>query len=140
MIVTQPKVQKSQSILNVLTKLSKSPNQEIKEKCEFALMTLGIDSDVHLTVTLNSSVADAQNYTKLLRDMDLDGNIRWSDVRQHHKVGDGVFGDVWKAEYHGYTVACKVLKTKLSAKDAEKTIEELRLMKYILLQNLTIEN
>eukprot|EP01128_Nolandella_sp_AFSM9_P006224 TRINITY_DN3151_c0_g1_i1.p1 TRINITY_DN3151_c0_g1~~TRINITY_DN3151_c0_g1_i1.p1 ORF type:complete len:824 (-),score=169.85 TRINITY_DN3151_c0_g1_i1:258-2705(-) len=71
---------------------------------------------------------DSKLEVELLKKLNLDGTIHQKDIILIKKIGEGQYGDVWASKYHGYPVACKVLKRQLTPKDAEKALEELRLM------------
>lgn len=66
------------------------------------------------------AVDDAKLELDLLKKLNLDGTISQKDVLLVKKIGEGQYGDVWQAKYHGFPVACKILKRQLNPKDAEK--------------------
>jgi serine/threonine protein kinase len=65
-------------------------------------------------------------------------SIRWEDLVLIKKVGEGKYGDVYKAKYHDFPVACKIIKKKLTEKDAESTLEELKLMRRLKHPNVVL--
>lgn len=76
----------------------------------------------------NAQDGEAVLELELLKKLNLDGTIAQKDIVLIKKIGEGQYGDVWQAKYHGFPVACKILKRQLTPKDAEKALEELRLM------------
>ena len=84
--------------------------------------------DVHV-----DSIQDALRETELMEDsklevdllqrLNLDGTISQKDVLLIKKIGEEQYGDVWQAKYHGFPMACKILKRQLTPKDAEKVLE-----------------
>lgn len=92
----------------------------------------------------HESNAVAQN---LFKSLQMEDTVNWEDISLIRKIGEGKYGDVYKvsrsidalislvthrrvqALYHGFPVACKIIKKELQERDAESTLEELRLMK-----------
>eukprot|EP01129_Flabellula_baltica_P006020 TRINITY_DN2218_c0_g1_i1.p1 TRINITY_DN2218_c0_g1~~TRINITY_DN2218_c0_g1_i1.p1 ORF type:complete len:795 (+),score=145.22 TRINITY_DN2218_c0_g1_i1:40-2424(+) len=134
------------NIVKILVDLTNSTTLAVRDKSEIALRNLNSEDismeEIKLVETaLNRNgnlITDLERYTQLLRDLDLDGNLKWSDINLIKKVGEGVYGDVWMADYNGHKVACKVIKKELTPKDIEKTLEELRLMKTLKHPNITL--
>lgn len=74
---------------------------------------------------------DNDNYVKvLLEKLNLEDNIKPQDIILKKVVGEGAFGSVYLAEYHGYPVACKVIKAGLNRTNAAKVLDELKLMRF----------
>jgi len=61
---------------------------------------------------------------------DVFDHLTWGEVKIERKIGQGAYGDVFKARYFGYPVAVKVIKDPLSADEVkrEKILEELKIM------------
>jgi len=66
------------------------------------------------------------NISKDLIKLHFEDSIKWEDLVLIKKIGEGKYGDVYKAKYHDFPVACKIIKKKLAEKDAESTLEELK--------------
>lgn len=83
-------------------------------------------------VTLNS---------QLLKQLNFESTMRWDELSPYisKKIGEGKYGDVYKAKYHGFTVAAKIIKKELSDKDAESTLEELKIMQLLKHQNVVLQ-
>lgn len=64
---------------------------------------------------------------------------RPQDIQLNKKIGEGAYGSVYLAEYHGYPVACKVIKAGLNRTNAERLLDELRVMKYAIHRVFTCE-
>lgn len=64
--------------------------------------------------------------------------IKWEDLMLIKKIGEGKYGNVYKAKYHDFPVACKIIKKKLQEKDAESTLEELKLMRRLKHPNVVL--
>jgi len=55
------------------------------------------------------------------------------DIVLKKKVGQGAYGAVYLAEiYHGYPVACKIIRDGLDATNVNKILEEIVLLRSIL--------
>eukprot|EP00179_Madagascaria_erythrocladioides_P003046 CAMPEP_0198327494 /NCGR_PEP_ID=MMETSP1450-20131203/14741_1 /TAXON_ID=753684 ORGANISM="Madagascaria erythrocladiodes, Strain CCMP3234" /NCGR_SAMPLE_ID=MMETSP1450 /ASSEMBLY_ACC=CAM_ASM_001115 /LENGTH=539 /DNA_ID=CAMNT_0044031541 /DNA_START=65 /DNA_END=1681 /DNA_ORIENTATION=- len=67
-------------------------------------------------------------------------SIVWHDIKIEKKIGSGAYGDVYKARYHGYPVAVKVIKEALGDDEAkkEKILEELKLMALLKHPNVVL--
>jgi serine/threonine protein kinase len=105
----------------------------------------------NIKVALNEKRAEVSNTlrtTKLLHDdiylagllekLNLDDNIRSKDIVLKKMVGEGAFGSVYLAEYHGYPVACKVIKVGLNRSNASKVLDELKLMRRLKHPNVVL--
>src|SRR5690606_34055209 len=53
----------------------------------------------------NGSPEDSKLELELLKKLNLDGTISQKDVMLIKKIGEGQYGDVWQAKYHGFPVA-----------------------------------
>jgi len=49
-----------------------------------------------------------------------DDTLRWEDITLITKIGEGKYGDVYKGKYHGFPVACKIIKKKNYKKKTQK--------------------
>ena len=67
--------------------------------------------------------------SKELYKLHFEDSIKWEELVLLKNIGEGKYGDVFKARYHDYPVACKIIKRKLNDKDAESMLEELKLMR-----------
>jgi serine/threonine protein kinase len=77
------------------------------------------------TVTGNGSEDSSVSLTTEVFD-----TVVWNDIKIEKKIGSGAYGDVYKARYHGYPIAVKIIKESLSAEEAkrEKILEEIKIM------------
>jgi serine/threonine protein kinase len=77
------------------------------------------------TVTGNGSEDSAVSLTTEVFD-----TVVWNDIKIEKKIGSGAYGDVYKARYHGYPIAVKIIKESLSAEETkrEKILEEIKIM------------
>jgi len=80
---------------------------------------------------ISSELSEASDVELLVKQLhrQTEGVVDYEDIKLVKKIGHGKYGDVWKAYYHDYPVACKILKAKLTERDAESAIREIRLMK-----------
>eukprot|EP01126_Amoeba_proteus_P039236 TRINITY_DN4126_c0_g1_i1.p1 TRINITY_DN4126_c0_g1~~TRINITY_DN4126_c0_g1_i1.p1 ORF type:complete len:494 (+),score=69.93 TRINITY_DN4126_c0_g1_i1:239-1720(+) len=69
---------------------------------------------------------------------DLDDNMSEKDIILQRKIGEGAYGSVFLAEFNGYPVACKVIKTELTQENAKKILDELRVMKRLKHPNVVL--
>eukprot|EP01130_Rhizamoeba_saxonica_P013786 TRINITY_DN5920_c0_g1_i1.p1 TRINITY_DN5920_c0_g1~~TRINITY_DN5920_c0_g1_i1.p1 ORF type:complete len:526 (-),score=106.59 TRINITY_DN5920_c0_g1_i1:27-1604(-) len=135
------------TLLKVLLQLVSSETATVRDKSAAILGAL-VDTKTDIPPDMNRAVDtalrniglmnDHVDYTQLLDDLDLDETIDWREITLVRKIGEGQYGDVWMAEYHGFPVACKIIKKTLTPRDAEKTIEELRLMKKLKHPNVVL--
>ena len=58
------------------------------------------------------------------------GSIAWSGLELESKIGKGAFSDVYRARYHGFPVAVKLLREKLPEDDKkrERLLQEYRML------------
>lgn len=83
-------------------------------------------------------LAKPETYIKsLMADAD-DDNISEEKIILQKQVGEGAFGTVYLAEFNGYPVACKVIKAGVTTGNAEKVLEELRMMRRLKHPNLVL--
>lgn len=75
---------------------------------------------------------------KDLLKLHFEDSVKWEDLVLIKKIGEGKYGDVYKAKYHDFPVACKIIKKKLQEKDAEQTLEELKLMRRLKHPNVVM--
>eukprot|EP01126_Amoeba_proteus_P039243 TRINITY_DN4126_c0_g1_i9.p1 TRINITY_DN4126_c0_g1~~TRINITY_DN4126_c0_g1_i9.p1 ORF type:complete len:744 (+),score=122.21 TRINITY_DN4126_c0_g1_i9:83-2314(+) len=68
----------------------------------------------------------------------LDDNMLEKDIVLQRKIGEGAYGSVFLAEFNGYPVACKVIKTELTQENAKKILDELRVMKRLKHPNVVL--
>ena len=54
------------------------------------------------------------------------------------QIGEGAYGSVYLAEYHGYPVACKIIKAGLNRANAERLLDELRVMRKLKHPNVVL--
>jgi len=82
---------------------------------------------------------DSDNYVAgLLAKLNVDEQIKAKDIVLKKVVGEGAFGSVYLAEYHGYPVACKVIKAGLNRSNASKVLDELKLMRRLKHPNVVL--
>lgn len=82
---------------------------------------------------------DNDNYVQgLLEKLNLEDNIKPQDIVLKKVVGEGAFGSVYLAEYHGYPVACKIIKAGLNRNNAAKVLDELKLMRRLKHPNVVL--
>ncbi len=64
--------------------------------------------------------------------------IRPTDVTLKRQIGEGAYGRVYLAEYHGYPVACKIIRAGINRANAERLLDELRVMKKLKHPNVVL--
>eukprot|EP01130_Rhizamoeba_saxonica_P000748 TRINITY_DN10673_c0_g1_i1.p1 TRINITY_DN10673_c0_g1~~TRINITY_DN10673_c0_g1_i1.p1 ORF type:complete len:813 (+),score=144.14 TRINITY_DN10673_c0_g1_i1:38-2440(+) len=133
-------------ILSTIIYRATCEDQSTAEKCGLLLNSFNLETDVIDSEIENIQEAIANNaimtmpvdYNELLERLDLKGSVNYEEIELQKKIGEGVYGDVWFAEYHGFPVACKIIKKSLNPRDAEKTLEELRIMKKLKHPNIVL--
>jgi len=86
------------------------------------------------------------NSNKLIRSPDylsslvqhLDESMTEKDINFLQIVGEGGYGTVYRAEFNGYPVACKVIRMGLSQENAKKILDELRLLQKLKHPNVVL--
>lgn len=80
--------------------------------------------------------------TLFLKQLKFESTLHWEELSPFisKKIGEGKYGDVYKAKYHGYPVACKIIKKELqmNEKESEQTLEELKLMRTLRHPNIVL--
>jgi serine/threonine protein kinase len=54
------------------------------------------------------------------------------------KIGEGAYGSVFLAEFNGYPVACKIIKSGINQENAKKILDELRMMRRLKHPNVVL--
>jgi serine/threonine protein kinase len=60
------------------------------------------------------------------------------DIILQRKVGEGAYGSVFLAEFNGYPVACKIIKSGITQDNAKKILDELRVMRRLKHPNVVL--
>eukprot|EP01125_Pyxidicula_operculata_P014413 TRINITY_DN4795_c0_g1_i5.p1 TRINITY_DN4795_c0_g1~~TRINITY_DN4795_c0_g1_i5.p1 ORF type:complete len:537 (-),score=76.51 TRINITY_DN4795_c0_g1_i5:14-1624(-) len=78
-------------------------------------------------------------YNSVLQ-LKFESSLNWSELSPYitKKIGEGKYGDVYKAKYHGYTVACKIIKKEIQERDADQALEELKMMQILRHPNVVL--
>jgi len=137
----------------VLVSLLRSSNERIQRNSALTLRNLIANNEKNMRriereggvellmkVLTEHNLNDISNIvaTNLLKQLHFEDTVNWEDITLIRKIGEGKYGDVYKALYHGFPVACKIIKKELQESDAESTLEELKLMKRLKHPNVVM--
>eukprot|EP01129_Flabellula_baltica_P007413 TRINITY_DN2882_c0_g1_i2.p1 TRINITY_DN2882_c0_g1~~TRINITY_DN2882_c0_g1_i2.p1 ORF type:complete len:584 (+),score=84.60 TRINITY_DN2882_c0_g1_i2:860-2611(+) len=141
-IITSEKVKyivMDSEILPSLGSLVKVAPTQLKKSAELILKNLENSSSDHEPVeSPTSKYTEVEQVTNILQETDLTGNLNWNDIRLIKNVGEGAYGEVWKASCNENIVACKIFKTEITVKEFKKIYKELEIMTKLKHPNITM--
>jgi len=121
-----------------------STNDALLNAAQMILTSLQI---VVSSTALNSAMVGGSGFgTNRTNDTSIQGllsnfsedNISEKDILIQHLIGEGAYGSVYLAEFNGYPVACKVIKSELTQENARKILDELRMMRRLKHPNVVL--
>eukprot|EP01125_Pyxidicula_operculata_P020107 TRINITY_DN735_c0_g1_i2.p1 TRINITY_DN735_c0_g1~~TRINITY_DN735_c0_g1_i2.p1 ORF type:complete len:765 (+),score=123.45 TRINITY_DN735_c0_g1_i2:291-2585(+) len=126
-------------LVEILTMLLDIEDEGISKKSEEILSNL-YTGDAEKIKTLkrkNFFLKNGRTYFTGLLSTPTD-EIQESNVILKKKLGEGAYGSVHLAEFHGYPVACKIIKNGVDKSNIQKILEELRLMRQLKHPNIVL--
>eukprot|EP01125_Pyxidicula_operculata_P005959 TRINITY_DN2081_c0_g1_i2.p1 TRINITY_DN2081_c0_g1~~TRINITY_DN2081_c0_g1_i2.p1 ORF type:complete len:711 (+),score=114.33 TRINITY_DN2081_c0_g1_i2:92-2224(+) len=124
-------------LVNSQNEFLSAPSKEILSNIKAALAE---KSEISNALNINKIMHEESDVyvAGLLEKLNIDDQIKAKDIVLKKVVGEGAFGSVYLAEYHGYPVACKVIKTGLNKSNAAKVLDELKLMRRLKHPNVVL--
>jgi serine/threonine protein kinase len=130
-----------QEIQELLIPFLTSGNEPLMNAAQTILNNLSISENVtkdfSKTQEIKQMMKQPDAYIKGLLE-NLDDNISEKDIILQRKVGEGAYGSVFLAEFNGYPVACKIIKSGITAENAKKILDELRVMRRLKHPNVVL--
>eukprot|EP01126_Amoeba_proteus_P039804 TRINITY_DN4216_c0_g2_i10.p1 TRINITY_DN4216_c0_g2~~TRINITY_DN4216_c0_g2_i10.p1 ORF type:complete len:680 (-),score=115.23 TRINITY_DN4216_c0_g2_i10:545-2584(-) len=144
-----------EGVIPQLVRLLSSKEEKIQRNAALSLRNLTCNNEKNLARVDRENAADllvrvlaqynlesSQKTTSnsVAKKLNFESSISWADLRPEiqTKIGEGKYGDVFKAYYHAFPIACKVIKKELTENDAEQTLEELKIMSILKHPNVVL--